>query len=922
MHKYVRFLYPQKQERDLLGGFYLSSFLSEVTNIVLPFQFIFLFLVMDKPEWAVIPLVVEGLTVFLLEIPTGVIADRFGRKVSVIIGDLLSGIAWLFVPLAIVLDGPVQLLMVSLAFAVEGVGQTLVSGAEEAWVIDNLIAEDQEDITDQYFAREKSISSIAGVVSGLVAWFILSTMEVTATVVGALWIVAGLGQILGALVQISIPEKEIAASKSGDGSPIFEGASPFSKSEFAKAASSIWNLKPLLAFVVVTLVLSLSTAVTGDAFEISMVANGMNPKELAPIVILTDLLGFIAPLIAVLISRRMGPFNFLSTLLVLPVIAISGLFLSPPLLAIVCLLIFFNLIDDLWDPIADAILHSYIPSSVRATVGSIVNQFSELVGLAGLAIFALMLGKHSEQIDEAIPNLVDAFKGVLPKNIDMPLSFFGLEVQDSALVLFTVASLLAVPIMMLFPWSRYGREIKYDDILEPAPEKSQSPQSNAVDPVLTKKAIEVRQNLDDMLERYNPGELLSWNISPAPFELPKSTIDDLRVIGPLLTSFFEAANKIFYQEEWIQQRLEKHITPHYKLLNRCQPDAVPRLIRPDVVCDENWVPKLVELEITVGARADTAAMSKQYKIPRSKSVIESYSRMAKGLASEGKNLALVTAPHPFFLDLPDDAKAFAGMLRESGVDNIVVLTEDNLSSLRFADGHLWLNERFKEPQIIHVIDRFIDIYEIAELQHAGMGAILDAYLAGAITDINTVKQCLDEKDWMSLFWDKRLEASWHRELGIEKFEALQKWIPKTWIISKDLMVCLNNGEEINVLNIGQIKPDQRTFIIKESGTSTTASGAQSFYPLATMNQEEIEDVLSSITESGVEHILQELVESARLPYHALNPDDDVVSYHPIARFKISPFYIDGSLSDIRFVASATKYAVNDDENCVVSVVRY
>jgi hypothetical protein len=401
-----------------------------------------------------------------------------------------------------------------------------------------------------------------------------------------------------------------------------------------------------------------------------------------------------------------------------------------------------------------------------------------------------------------------------------------------------------------------------------------------------------------------------------------ATINQLQQIGPALEAFFAAAYKIMHQHPWVLERLEKTFSPHNRLLNACRLARPPRLIRPDVVCDENWVVKLVELEITVGARADTAIMALQYGLSRQQSLLKAFAPMVRELKARGETLALLTAPHQFFEDLPDDALAFAALLREhEGLDNIVVLTQDNLSSLRFDGLKLTLNERFSPPRQIHVIDRFVDIYEIAEQQHAGISAILDAYLAGAIYDINSCCQSLDEKQWLGLFWHEDLTASWQQLLSPLHYQVLCRHLPKTWRVAPELRVRLKSGEEIAIEQLADIKKSVRSFVIKESGTSTTASGAQAFYVLSEMEREEIVELLDEIFVSGVEHVLQELIESPRIDFWALDPESDEVVHQQQARFKLSPFYVDGKLSDIRFVASNQQYAVNDGD-CVVGVVRW
>ncbi len=72
------------------------------------------------------------LTAFACEIPTGVIADLYGRKRSVILGTFLIGVAF-------VLQGAVaRFYAVLLAQVFYGLGWTLISGAEDAWLADEI----------------------------------------------------------------------------------------------------------------------------------------------------------------------------------------------------------------------------------------------------------------------------------------------------------------------------------------------------------------------------------------------------------------------------------------------------------------------------------------------------------------------------------------------------------------------------------------------------------------------------------------------------------------------------------------------------------------------------------------------------------------------------------------------------------------
>jgi DHA3 family tetracycline resistance protein-like MFS transporter len=80
---------------------------------------------------------------FLFEIPTGVVADLYSRRLSVIIGLVIVGLAFL-------LQGSVQTFEAVLAAQVVwGVGFTFTSGASEAWITDEI----GEDHVAHVFSR-------------------------------------------------------------------------------------------------------------------------------------------------------------------------------------------------------------------------------------------------------------------------------------------------------------------------------------------------------------------------------------------------------------------------------------------------------------------------------------------------------------------------------------------------------------------------------------------------------------------------------------------------------------------------------------------------------------------------------------------------------------------------------------------------
>lgn len=437
-----------------------------------------------------------------------------------------------------------------------------------------------------------------------------------------------------------------------------------------------------------------------------------------------------------------------------------------------------------------------------------------------------------------------------------------------------------------------------------------------------RRLLKVKQEINNKLSRDNPNDFADWLIAEEPFELPDSAIDKMRRAGPALQRFFDVSNMLFLSDRSIQRRLEKRITPIYGLLNRAQPDALPLMPRPDVVFDRDWNPKFVELEMTVCARYDTAAMAEQYGLEGENGLIRNYAETFKR-RWPGKTLALLTAPHPVWWYIIDEAIPIAARLRREGVDTLVIGGEE-LACLHFDGERLLVRQPDGSDKQIHVFDRFIDIYEVAELTHPGMAPLIDAYLAGAVGSINTCKQFLDEKDWMCLFWEHDLRSTWKQELGEDHDTLLREMLPRTWRAEPGVVIELDSGKLVPIEQLGSLPTEERAFVLKESGTSATSSGAQSLRILSELDEEAAQAALEAVLANHISSpfVLQEIVESPRVSFTALNTreGDKVVTQHG-ARMKLSVFYVDGKMTNIKFIASNGNYAVNWSD-CVEGMVRY
>jgi len=122
-------------------------------------------------------------SVFLCEIPTGVVADTYSRRLSLVIGYLGMGVTWLLVG---VIDSPAAVIAL---WALWGVSYTFTSGAYQAWITDEVGVERVPNV----FLRGARFG-YAGSFVGLLAFVGIGAVSLRAAVLasGAVTIACGL----------------------------------------------------------------------------------------------------------------------------------------------------------------------------------------------------------------------------------------------------------------------------------------------------------------------------------------------------------------------------------------------------------------------------------------------------------------------------------------------------------------------------------------------------------------------------------------------------------------------------------------------------------------------------------------------------------------------------------------------------------
>ena len=141
-------------------------------------------------------------TLFIFEIPTGALADVFGRKYSFVASCFLTALGLFFYYLSGSLWG------FALAEATIAIGHTFASGAFQAWLVDKLHYHSFDGELKKVFAKEQVLNNLAVIIGGLLGAYVGKANLAWP------WLVAAIGMtIVGVLAQVLMKEEYFVRQK-------------------------------------------------------------------------------------------------------------------------------------------------------------------------------------------------------------------------------------------------------------------------------------------------------------------------------------------------------------------------------------------------------------------------------------------------------------------------------------------------------------------------------------------------------------------------------------------------------------------------------------------------------------------------------------------------------------------------------------
>jgi len=357
------------------ADWFLLSLFSTVIYVFLatyvtndPFQLVFFWTVLTAAT-------------LIFEIPTGLVADVYSRRLSVIIGFGLMGIAALIQGLF-----PVYGIML-IGQVITGIGYTFISGAKDAWIADEV----GDSIVNQAYMQGSQVGQIAYLI-GIPISTALGTIALNIPIIlsGSLLLLVAL------LLVLIMPEEgfQPSSSKERDSWPVIFNT-------FKDSIRMVRGRTILLAILIISAVYGLSGSGFDDLWTVFMLENIQFPNfgDYEPIVwfgILNTVVTILG-LIGTEYIRRVVDLERQSivvrTLLYLTILTAVSMIIFGVTKnfwlagSVYCLSITFRTMSD---PIFRIWINQNIESNVRATIMSMDSQANSLGLMIGGPIIGLI----------------------------------------------------------------------------------------------------------------------------------------------------------------------------------------------------------------------------------------------------------------------------------------------------------------------------------------------------------------------------------------------------------------------------------------------------------------------------------------------------------------------------------------------------
>ncbi len=323
------------------------------------------------------------LVVLASESPTGVVADVFSRKWSIVLSWVIMGISQILSPIS---ESLVVLLVWQALF---GFGYTFQSGADTAWVTDEIGEEDDSLVMGRAIAMALGVVIGVGTAMALTQWSLRGTMTISGV----------MGLIFACFLAMAMTEHNFTPVDRSK-----QSASEAMVDTWRRGLALVWRRRVLRILTIATFVIAMVDE-TVDRLDFPRMRElGFPDLDGSDSALLFGTIWIAMTLLAlpvmVIVGRRIeSSSDRLSAVLMTSFLAVGALgvaFMSGTIFGLAVLgWVLRDVIREVIDPVGEAWVNRHAESDIRATVISFRSQsmaFGEISGGLLLGLLAEFVG--------------------------------------------------------------------------------------------------------------------------------------------------------------------------------------------------------------------------------------------------------------------------------------------------------------------------------------------------------------------------------------------------------------------------------------------------------------------------------------------------------------------------------------------------
>jgi MFS family permease len=363
-----------------LLGFYLDAFLANTLYFIPIYSVLFYQSIGFSLSQIGILIGVVSFSGLLSEIPTGIVADKIGRKKSVLIGYMIITLSYLliyFFP---------EFWLIFMANVILGFGVTFISGAEESWKSDLV-----KKGLSGFFSRLQSIESAGAVIAGLIGVALVAHFGLS-----IIWLAGALSYFAGGIFLAMVP----ASNKSVSFDPK-EYLSHLKNSFFIVKSNKV-----LRRYMFAIALLGFAYAFTTNLAWVPFLEGlGFEKASFGFIWSIMSLVGIGAPFLGQYILKRSNENRSMAIMTGLWILCLLSLFFISSIIPALIVLVLTLVFDEGRLPIQQAYLQERLPNKEKSTITSMESLLLSL----GLVIGFPIAGVLADAFSPKFILLVSAF---------------------------------------------------------------------------------------------------------------------------------------------------------------------------------------------------------------------------------------------------------------------------------------------------------------------------------------------------------------------------------------------------------------------------------------------------------------------------------------------------------------------------------